>query len=57
MGYSPRGRKESDITERLHFQAFLRLHSYQGILCLCVARTLSCKGFQENGMDNVKGIL
>ena len=25
MGYSPRGRKESDITERLHFH-FLRRH-------------------------------
>ena len=25
MGYSPRGRKESDTTERLHFLSFLNL--------------------------------
>ena len=27
MGYSPRGRKESDTTERLHFQELRREHS------------------------------
>ena len=39
VGYSPRGRKESDTTERLHFRIFrpFLVHLHSQIMKLCIA--------------------
>ena len=44
MGYSPRGRKESDTTERLHFRASV------------VAQMVKCLAYNAGDLGSIPGL-
>ena len=43
-GYSPRGCKESDTTEQLHFGVTLPMDSYTILSCCAIFSVMSCLG-------------